>query len=108
MTARVVTNSSTTSGRNCSAGFLTTVSVVVLASRRSRVKPSGMTTMAEARPFFIFSRPSASSVTVTRNIFFIWSTSKVPSTSFEARALSWSTRRTWMGGSWASSARGRR
>ena len=67
---------------------------------------SGMTTMAEALPFFIRFRPSASSLTVTSNIFFIWSASKAPRKSFEARPLSWSTRTTWMGGSVFSSSPG--
>ncbi len=71
MTAMVFMNSSTMSGRNCSEGFLTTRSVSGFASSRSRVKPLGMTTMAEALPRPIRFAPSASSITVTWNISFI-------------------------------------
>ena len=62
--------------------------------------------MAEAFPFSIRLRPSASSVTVTSNIFFMSSTSKAPSRIFEAKPLSWSTRSTAIGGSVLSSVRG--
>jgi len=98
-TASVFTASSATSGRNCSAGFFTTVSATGFHSIRSSVKRSGTTIIADALPAFMRSRPSDSPMTVTSNISFIRAESKAPRSSFEATLLSRSTTRTAMRGS---------
>ena len=59
-TAMVLANSSATPGRNSSAGFLTTSRALGFCSARSSLKCSGMTSMADALPFFISFSPSAS------------------------------------------------
>ena len=105
ITAMVFMNSSTMSGRNCSAGFFTTLKRHRLGSSRSRVKRSGMMTMAEALPLSCASgpRPRRSPSPGTSSSF---GRSKAPRRSREARPLSWSTRSTGMGGSWLASGRG--